>query len=111
MLIDLTQVSANLASNKKRKKNYELNCHFQDSWATRLPWEKFVVGVEGKVTQVKCNACSVIDERDKFLVAKLDFLWKHVGYKLATIAFVGVGMGDIYFLKINQHMINEKFYV
>jgi hypothetical protein len=76
-----------------------------------LPWEKFVVGVEGKVTQVKCNACSVIDERDKFLVAKLDFLWKHVGYKLATIAFVGVGMGDIYFLKINQHMINEKFYV
>ncbi len=31
VLIDLTQVSANLASNKKRKNNNELNCHFQDS--------------------------------------------------------------------------------
>jgi hypothetical protein len=69
------------------------------------------VGAEGKVTHVKCKVYSVIDGRDKHLVAKLNILWKHVGYKWATIAFVGVVMGDIYFLKTNQHMINEKLYV
>jgi hypothetical protein len=28
----------------------ELNRHFQDSWATKLPWAEFIVGVDGKVT-------------------------------------------------------------
>jgi hypothetical protein len=110
-LIDLAQVVTNLTSNKKKGKNYELNYHFQDSWATRLPSTKSVVGAKRKITQVKCKVCSIIDGRGKLLVAKLDFLWKHVGRKLATIAFVGVVMGNIYFLKTYQHMINEKLYV
>jgi hypothetical protein len=37
-----TQLEANLANNKKRKTMYELNCHFQVSWATKLPWEKSI---------------------------------------------------------------------
>jgi len=45
------------------------------------------------------------------LVAKLDSLWKHVGCKKETIASTSVAMGDIYFLKTNQHVINEKLYV
>ncbi len=45
------------------------------------------------------------------MVAKLDSLWKHVGHKKTIVAFVGVVMGDIYFLKTNQHTINEKLYV
>ncbi len=50
VVIDLTQVEIDLANSKKRKKMNELNRHFQDSWATKLPWAKFVVGVDGKVT-------------------------------------------------------------
>jgi hypothetical protein len=31
---------------------YELNHHFQDLWVAKLPWAKFVVNVDGKVTKV-----------------------------------------------------------
>jgi hypothetical protein len=44
-------------------------------------------------------------------VPKLDLLWKHVGQKKATIVLVGVAIGDFYFLKMNQHVFNEKLYV
>jgi hypothetical protein len=50
VVIVLTQIEADLANNKKVKKNYELNCCFQESWLTKFPWEKFVEGVDGKVT-------------------------------------------------------------
>ncbi len=76
-----------------------------------MPWAKTIVGVNKKVTQIKCKVCSDIDGKDRLLVTKLDSLWKHVGQRLATIAFVGVLIGDIYFLETNQHMINEKFYM
>ncbi len=111
MLVDPTQVATYLASSKKRKKIYELNHHFQDSWVVKLPWAESIVGVKGKAIEVKCKVYNVIDGRNKLLVANLNYLWKHVGRMKATIAFVGVVMGDIYFLKTNQHMINEKFYV
>jgi hypothetical protein len=56
---------------------YELNCHFQNSWASKLPSAKFVMGVDGKVTHVKCKVCNVMERRNKLLVPKLDSLWKH----------------------------------
>jgi hypothetical protein len=37
VVIDLTQVEIDLANSKKRKKMNELNRHFQDSWAAKLP--------------------------------------------------------------------------
>ncbi len=37
---------------KKRKKAYELNTHFQNNWAVKLLWAKFVLGSNGKVIQV-----------------------------------------------------------
>jgi hypothetical protein len=46
---------------KKRKKGYELNRHFQDSWAAKLPWAKAIVGVDGRITQVHYKVYS--DER------------------------------------------------
>jgi hypothetical protein len=64
MFVDLTQVVVDLASSKKRKKNYELNCHFQDPWVVKLPWAESVVGTEGKVTQVKCKVGKVINGKD-----------------------------------------------
>jgi hypothetical protein len=57
---------------------YELNHHFQNLWVAKLPWAKFVLNVDGKVTKVKCKVCSVMEREDKLLVPKLDSLWKHV---------------------------------
>lgn len=31
---------------------YELNHHFQDSWATKFPWVESIVGVDGKITHM-----------------------------------------------------------
>jgi hypothetical protein len=42
---------------------------------------------------------------------KLDSLWKHVGRKKATITSMGVIVGDLYFLKTNKRVINEKLYI
>jgi hypothetical protein len=42
---------------------------------------------------------------------KLDSLWKHVGQKKATIGLASVAIRDFYFLKVNQHVLNEKLYV
>jgi hypothetical protein len=49
VVIDLTQVEANLPNSHKRKKMYELNRHFQNSWAIKLPWVESIMGVDGKV--------------------------------------------------------------
>jgi hypothetical protein len=69
------------------------------------------VGVDGKVTQVKCKECTIIEGRNKLFVLKLDSLWKHVGQRKATIASMSMAIGDFYFLKTNQHVFNEKLYV
>jgi hypothetical protein len=58
---------------------YEMNCRFQNSWGTKLPWAESIMGVDGKITQVKCKMCIIIEGRNKLLVPKLDLLWKH-GY-------------------------------
>jgi hypothetical protein len=80
---------------------YELNCHLQDLWVVKLPQEKNVVSVDGKVTKVKCKVCSVLERQDKLLVLKLDSLWKHVSCRKATVVFMGRAMRDFYFLKVN----------
>ncbi len=54
------------------KKIYELNCCFQESWVTKLPWENFVASVDGKVTQVKCKVYNVMERWNKLLMPKLD---------------------------------------
>jgi hypothetical protein len=33
VILDLTQVESNL---KKNRKMYEMNCHFQDAWASKF---------------------------------------------------------------------------
>jgi hypothetical protein len=58
------------------------------------------MGVDGKVTSVKCKVYNVIEGKNKMLVPKLDSLWKHVGPKKATIASMGVAMFyiDLYYV-------------
>ncbi len=45
------------------------------------------------------------------MVFKLEYLWKHVGQWKVVVAFVCVVVGDFYFLRTNQHVINDKLYV
>jgi hypothetical protein len=45
---------------RKRKEAYELNRHFQDSWAAKLPWAKAVVGADGRILQVHCKVCTFL---------------------------------------------------
>ncbi len=61
MVIDPTQVEVDLANIKEKKKMYEMNHHFQNSWVAKLPWIEFVMVVDGKVTQIKCKVCIVIE--------------------------------------------------
>jgi transposase len=85
--------------------------HFQDTWVAKLPWVEYVVGVDGKVHQVKCKVCSKIEECDKLLVLKLDSLWKHVGHKKVVTLIANVAVKEYNFLKMNQHVFNECLYV
>jgi hypothetical protein len=61
VVINLAQSIANFASSKKQRKLYELNLCFQNSWATKFPQVKIVVGVDRKVTHVNFKVCNVIE--------------------------------------------------
>ncbi len=51
-LVDPILSQENIGLTKKQKKAYELNMHFQDIWAVKLPWVELVLGSNGKVVQV-----------------------------------------------------------
>jgi hypothetical protein len=51
----------------------------------------------------------IIKGQYKLLVPKLDSLWKHVGQRKVAITSAGVVVGDFIFLKMNQHLLNEKY--
>ena len=70
---------------KQRCQLYENNQHFQDSWATCLPWAQSVFGKDGRVCQVQCNVCTKVMSREKLVVPKLDSLWKHAGRRKALV--------------------------
>ncbi len=54
IILDLVVAKDNIEIQKKIKKTYKLNTHFQDTWAIELLWAKFVLGFNGKITQVEC---------------------------------------------------------
>jgi hypothetical protein len=95
---------------KKRKKGYELNRHFQDSWAAKFPWAEAVVDVDGRITQVRCKVCSDVERREKLLVPKIDSLWKQVRRRKALVDMAKVKRGEYYYLGSNQHVKNERVY-
>ncbi len=85
---------------------------FQNAKVTKLPCVKFIVGVNERVHKVKCKVCRKIKGHNKLLVLKLNFLWKHVGQRKATITIINVvAMGEYFFLKTNQHVFNETLCV
>jgi hypothetical protein len=56
---------------------YEHNKHFLNTEAMKLPWVEFVMGYNGKVAQVWCKVCTRIKGKEKLLIPKLDYVWKH----------------------------------
>jgi hypothetical protein len=85
-VMNLNPAQENITPTKKRKKAYEMNMHFQDTWVVKLPWAKSILGSNGKVVQIQCNVCSLIDGENKLMVAKLDSLWKHASRCKALVA-------------------------
>jgi hypothetical protein len=50
---------------------------FHNILNAKLPWAKLILGLNGKVHQVRCKICSKIEGIEKKLSLKLDSLWKH----------------------------------
>ncbi len=111
MVVDPPQVKANLANNRKTKKMYKLNLSFQDLWATKLPWEKSIMGVDEKVTQVKFKVFNVIKRRKQAFGTKVGFFvevcWPKEGLDFASTCAM---VGDFYYLKTNQHVFKKVLY-
>jgi len=43
------------------------------------------MGAKAKATQVTCKVCNVIDGKNRLLVAKLNYLLKHVDHRKVLI--------------------------
>jgi hypothetical protein len=110
-LIVLDPAIANIVHKASRKrKTYELNRHFQDSWAAKCPWAEPVIGVDGRITQVCCRICTDVEGREKLLVPKIDSLMKYGGKRRATADMGKIKCGKYFYLRNNQHVKNERVY-
>jgi hypothetical protein len=108
-VMNLNLAQENITLTNKRKKAYEMNTYFQDTWVMKFPWVKSILGSNGKVVQIRCKVCSLIDGKNNLMVAKLDSLWKHASGCEALVVMPGVKVGEHYFLKSNAH-VAKKFY-
>lgn len=111
-VLNLVEGKKSLEAAKKRKWSYELNRHFQDNWAQKLPWAEAVIGADGSMSQVKCTICLAMFGQTKLLSVKLDNMWKHAGRcRVEKDIYVGnklkVKFGDIFFSKDCAHVRNE----
>ncbi len=59
---------------KAKKAEWEFNKMFQDIWVAKLPWVETVIGLNGKLSMVKCKVCNYVDKRNQLLVPKFDGL-------------------------------------
>lgn len=92
----------------KRKRAYEYKRHWQDTWATKFPWEEPLVSEDESIAQVECKFFLKVEGRKKLLASKSDNLWKHIGRRLAPGNMGKIKKGDYYYLKDNVHARNEK---
>ncbi len=82
--------------NKKMKVQWQVIRNFQDTWATKLPWAKLVIGEDNKLHHVRCKVCTDVEHREKLLVLKLDGLHKHNGKRKCKCAKLGQIVGEYY---------------
>jgi hypothetical protein len=67
------------------------------------------LGSSGKVVQVRCKVCTLIENIKKRFVPKLASLWKHASHHETLEVMSSVKVSEHYFLKSNAHVANEKF--
>jgi hypothetical protein len=48
-------------------------------WVAKLPWAKIVVGLNEKLSRVRCKICIDVKKCEKLLVPKFNSLKKHIG--------------------------------
>jgi hypothetical protein len=68
------------------------------------------MGVDGRITQVRCKVCTNVEGCEKLLVPKIDSLMKHVGRKKATVDMGKMKRGEHFYLGNNQHVKNERVF-
>jgi len=84
---------------------------FHNILNAKFPWAKLILGLDGKVHQVRCKICSKIEGIEKKLSLKLDSLWKHDNRKQALIAILNVyKVGEFYMNKSFGLSKNEHLY-
>jgi hypothetical protein len=71
---------------------------------------KFVLGFDGKASQVWCKICIRIEGKYKLIVPKLNYLWNHVGHYKTLVVMPWVKKGKHCFLKNNIHVANKNLY-
>ena len=103
-------VGSEVVEARAKRKCYDHRRHFQDSWAAKLPWAESVVGELGIITEVRCRICTDVEGREKFLVPKLDSLYKHAGRRKALVDIWKVRRGEHYNLGTNQQVKNERVF-
>jgi len=75
---------------KARRVEWELSKMFYDIWIAKLPWVKLVMGLNGKLSIIKCRVCSYVEKKDKLFVFKFDGLHKHVRQRKVIVAHFNV---------------------
>lgn len=97
-----------LMHKKLKKKEWEFDHVFQSVWATKFYQVGTVMGLKGKMMQVKCCICDVVENKEKLFVLKFDNFQKYVGHHKAMSAHLWVAIGQYYYSGTNQHAKNEK---
>lgn len=96
----------------KKKKAYELNWKFQDTWIANLPWVKVVLNEDKLVTHVCYKICTKVMGKEKLVDPKFDSFWKHVGRKkIIPLCPMFLKLHFIMLNKDCQHAKNESLYV
>ncbi len=68
---------------QKLKKSYDYTCKFQLKWATKFPWAKIVLVVNGILHNVWCRVYNTINRKPLLVAPKWDTFMFHEGRKKA----------------------------
>ncbi len=87
-----------------KKKNYDTNRKFKESWPVKLPWTRFCLGSNRSLHSIKCKIYSKVERKDKILATKWDYFCKHVGWqKVLNNIGINVKKGEWYYSKYCKH--------
>jgi hypothetical protein len=112
VIMDLIVAKQNINITNKRNNAYELNRHFQVTWALNPPWAKSILSFGGRITQAQSKVCALGSKaKINYYFLSLILCCNHVGYRKALLTIMlGVKVKEHYFLKNNTHVANKRLY-